>query len=290
MAPSEFPRKVIPMLSNSVAFCARRPRLERPIRDGMLLATIILGLVTAFGKNQIPDEGEIYSQYVSMRDGVKLAVDVYLPERGSDEARFPALLYYTRYWRSSENPSTGLRTSGLDSLDRFFLEHGYAVVKIDARGSGASFGTRLGEYSPPEVLDGYEIVEWVVNQRWSSGVVGAYGTSYTGTTAELFCASGHPAVKAVIPGWSDFEVYSSPVRPYGLLASSFIKAWSDMVHQLDMNDVNAMGASVRRVDSDPDGSVLRAAVLDHRSNPNVYESAVKSEFRNQKFGSQYMKP
>jgi putative CocE/NonD family hydrolase len=121
-----------------------------------------------------------------MRDDVRLAVDVNLPPgRGLGDTH-PALLELTRYGRSSEDAETGKAIPSLGKLDQFFLDHGYAVVKVDVRGSGASFGTRPIEYGPEEVRDGYDLVEWVVRQSWSDGTVGAYGTSYTwGTTPSI---------------------------------------------------------------------------------------------------------
>jgi len=161
---------------------------------------------------------EISSFYVSARDGTRLAVDVALPGDREPEARLPTLIELTRYWRASENPATGEPYPALDVWDQAFLAQGYAVVQVDVRGTGASFGTRDVEYGPQEVRDGWDIVEWIVNQPWSDGKVGAYGTSYTGTTAELLTATGHPAIKAVSPGWSDFDTWRSPARPYGLFA------------------------------------------------------------------------
>jgi putative CocE/NonD family hydrolase len=213
-----------------------------------------------------------------MRDGTRLAVDVYRPN-GRVSVRLPALLELTRYWRSSENPATGTPIPALRSLDRFFLAHDYAIVKVDVRGSGASFGSRDTEYGDEEVKDGYDVVEWVVNQPWSDGNVGAYGTSYTGTTAELLSAVGHPAVKAVIPGWSDLDVYVSPVRPYGLCASGFIQEWSAFVDRLDANETAQLGRSVRRVDADTDGSLLAAAVAEHAGNPDVFYGVQRAEYR-----------
>ena len=155
------------------------------------------------------------AHYVTVRDSVRLAVDVNLPPGREVGDAHPALLELTRYGRSGEEAGTGQPIPSLGPLDRFFLDHGYVVVKVDARGSGASFGTRPVEYGPEEVRDGYDVVEWVVQQSWSDGTVGAYGTSYSGTTAELLAAVDHPAVKAVVPGWSDFDMYESPARPYG---------------------------------------------------------------------------
>jgi putative CocE/NonD family hydrolase len=189
------------------------------------------------------------------------------------------LLEITRYWRSAVNPATGQVARALNRLDRFLLENDYAVIKVDVRGSGASFGTRPVEYGPQEVRDGYDVVEWVVSQAWSSGAVGAYGTSYTGTTAELLAGVKHPALRAVIPGWSDFDIYVSPVRPYGMLASSFISEWSRFVGWLDDNNTAALGASVSPVDEDTDGVLLAAALAEHAANPDVFRGVLDAEFR-----------
>jgi len=82
-----------------------------------------------------------HSIYLSAQDGTRLAADVYLPENHRPEERRPALLEITRYLRSTIR-ADGSPGSGLDGLDRFFLANGYALVKLDARGRGASFGTR----------------------------------------------------------------------------------------------------------------------------------------------------
>ena len=229
------------------------------------LAALIVACGPAQDQPPPADEG---SFYITAEDGIRLAADVYLPA-GEHDPPYPALLTLTRYRRGLEDPVTGEPRNTLSGLDRHFLDHGYALVKVDARGSGASFGTRPVEYGRQEVLDAYDVVEWVVSREWSDGTVGAYGTSYTGTTAELLAAVNHPAVKAVIPGWSDFDAYPSPIRPYGLLARGFIETWGDLVGQMDDNDTEAMGAGVRRVDEDEDGSLLAAAVAEHAANPDV---------------------
>jgi putative CocE/NonD family hydrolase len=249
-----------------------------------LLPTISLAL-SLLASSACAGVGErSISQYIAAKDGTRLAVDVHLPDSQQASPTFPALLVYTRYWRSSEHPETGEPSSGLDRLDRYFLANGYAVVKADARGSGASFGTRPTEYGKQEVRDAWDIIDWIVAQPWSDGNVGAYGTSYTGTTAELVAAVQHPALKAVIPGWSDFDDYLSPSRPYGLVASSFIRAWSDYVGWQDENNVEALGESVRRVDEDEDGGLLAAAIADHAANPDVFQVVSASEFRDDEYG------
>lgn len=230
-----------------------------------------------------PAQPEFSAHYLTTEDGTRLAADVYLPTE-DHEPPYPALLTLTRYRRGLEDPETGERINTLSGLDSHFLANGYALVKVDARGSGASFGVRPVEYGRQEVLDAYDVVDWVASREWSDGTVGAYGTSYTGTTAELLAAVNHPAVKAVIPGWSDFDAYPSPVRPYGLLARGFIETWGDLVGQMDDNDGEGLDVSVGRVDEDEDGSLLAAAVAEHAANPDVFQAVLATEYRDDMVG------
>ncbi|MEO1260774.1 MAG: CocE/NonD family hydrolase [Bacteroidota bacterium] len=220
------------------------------------------------------------SYYVPALNGTRLAVDVHFPGNFK-KGKLPALLEFTRYWRSRENPDTGEPVPSLRNRDSLFLENNYILVKIDVRGTGASYGRRPGEYSPTEVKDAKYIVEWVVDQPWSDGSVGAYGTSYSGTTAELLCATGHEAVKAVVPGWSDFDIYESPGRPYGMVATSFVAEWSKVVGWLDSNNTDILKMSVRRVND----QFPVEAIAEHAHNPDVFENAIQAKYKDsKKFG------
>lgn len=215
------------------------------------------------------------SHFVRMDDGVNLAVDVHLPQ-GYKEGGLPVLIQFERYWRSSTTPKTKNQKPSLYGREKYFNENGYAIVIVDTRGSGASFGTRLSEYSPQEVMDAKTVLDWVVAQPWSNGNIGSYGTSYTGTTAELVCATKHSSIKAVIPGWSDFDIYRSPVRPYGLLASSFIRKWGLYVKLLDRNRSLLLRSSIYPVHKDS----LKPALKEHKHNLDVNEYVTRGEFRN----------
>ncbi len=223
-----------------------------------------------------------HSLYITMKDGVKLAADVHLPEDLAADDKVPALLYQTRYWRSYRSQAAGMENSLLTAIDKLFLINGYAVVKVDVRGTGASYGFRKVEYGPVEVLDGYDIVEWIVQQPWSNGKVGSYGISYTGTTAEFLSANEHPAVKAAILGWSDFDAYKSPVKPYGMQSDGFLKKWSQFIDLLDDN--NLEGRSVRPVDADRSGAMSSDAVAQHSENVDVYKAFSPITFRDQSPG------
>lgn len=254
-------------------------------RQLLTLAFVLALLAAPLFSQASSGLAETSSIYIPMRDGTRLAIDIHLPAKRPPDDKLPCLIEQTRYWRSSENPKTGQPNPSLNALDRYFLEHGYALVKVDVRGTGASFGSRQIEYGRQEVRDGHDVVDWIVKQPWSSGKVGAYGTSYTGTTAELLAAVRHPAVQAVIPGWSDFDTYRSPARPYGLLTEALIPEWSQLVGWLDSNQASNLGAGVKRVDADRDGALLAQAVAEHASNPDVYQAMKALVFRDQKMGS-----
>src|SRR4051812_38645122 len=73
------------------------------------------------------------SQYVPMRDGVRIAVDVWLPSPRTAADRLPTVMRATRYWRDRTEQQLGEA--------RPLTTAGYALVVVDVRGSGASFGS-----------------------------------------------------------------------------------------------------------------------------------------------------
>lgn len=240
----------------------------------ILTICVLFSLLSA-GKAQT-----ISSHFVKMEDGVNLALDVYLPANYV-EGKLPTLVQFERYWRSSVSLKEKDSLPKLYGLSKYFSDNGYVIVVVDTRGSGASFGTRVSEYSVQEVMDAGKVLDWIVAQPWSDGKIGSYGTSYTGTTAELLCATKHPALKAVIPGWSDFDVYRSPVRPYGLLASSFIKKWGFYVRLSDLNRKLILRSSVYPVNEDS----LKSALKEHKGNMKVYPATKENAFRTSNKGT-----
>src|SRR5258708_29642830 len=110
------------------------------------------------------------SRYVTMRDGVKIAVDLYLPKDLKPGEKIPTILRQTRYYRANRlhQPVDWFWNDPVDKWVRGFVSHGYAFVARDVRGSGASFGTRTQEWSPDEIRDGAQIVDWIIQQPWSN--------------------------------------------------------------------------------------------------------------------------
>jgi putative CocE/NonD family hydrolase len=181
------------------------------------------------------------SLYLTMRDGVRIAVDVYLPRQPRD-GKTPAVLHQTRYQRGvimhapfDRVVKTWIADSARKSRE-FFVKNGYAWIDVDARGSGASFGNRPCPWYEEEVRDGADIVDWIIRQPWSNGAVGATGISYTGTTAEMLLVNRHPAVKAAIPRFSLFDVFTDVAFPGGMHQFYFTKYWGRMNKGFDRND------------------------------------------------------
>lgn len=187
------------------------------------------------------------SLYLTMRDGVKIAIDVVLPKNLPFTAKIPALMIQTRYWRASEMRVPFKWFQKPDQFLLFFTRYGYAVILVDVRGTGASFGTRPYPWTKDEIMDGSEIADWIVSQPWSNGKIGGIGISYVGATAELLATTNNPAVKAVIPKFSQFDCYTDIPFPGGLFNEWFIKQWARMNQLLDENNAKGMIAHISQL-------------------------------------------
>jgi putative CocE/NonD family hydrolase len=228
------------------------------------------------------------SFYVDMRDGVPIAVDLYLPAGAGEGARVPALLRMTRYWRAVRfRALVRPLVDEPSELARAFLDAGYAWLDVDVRGSGASGGVQASLWSDDEVRDGAELVDWIVRQPWSSGLVGALGDSYDGTAAELLLANRHPAVRAVAPRFALFDGYTDIGYPGGLHLFWFTKTWGRFNDAIDRGALFAAFpawvpifiSGPRPIDA-PDGAErVREAQRAHEQNFDVHAEALATPFR-----------
>lgn len=213
---------------------------------------------------------------IPMRDGFRLAADVYLPANRLEDERFPTLLEQTRYFRSYRRTDSTLDALVGPPLGLIaFVEAGYAVVVVDVRGTGASFGSRSAEFSPAEVQDGGDVATWIASQPWSNGMVGSTGVSYPGTTAEFLGTLNHPAVKAIAPRFSLTDLYADVTHPGGIFLEPFFRTWETMVRRLDANEVTpaqrALTTGVRPVADGAEGEMLLAeAIRDHQANQYLF--------------------
>jgi putative CocE/NonD family hydrolase len=228
----------------------------------------------AFGSCGLSVEGPyeaapVRSLHVPMRDGVRIALDIVRPEGLPEGTRIPTVLTMTRYWRAWEG-------DGANTLQRFFAGHGYAVVWGDSRGTGASFGVWPHHRSRDETLDFSEIMDWIVAQPWSDGTVGGWGTSYTANTNDWFAEVNHPAFKAGISRFPDYDPYADLYFPGGVPNAYMGSNWGERVKEMDLNVPRSRGSGppvgVKPVDEDAGGSLLAEAVAARRDVPSVWES------------------
>lgn len=154
---------------------------------------------------------------IPMSDGVHLNAEILLPEEGS---KFPVLLNMTPY-----GPATYFST---------YLDHGYAHVNVDIRGTGGSGGA-LCIFCDREQQDVYDVVEWVARQKWSNGKVGMYGGSYQGITPILGASKQPPHLEAIVPAVTYADAYRDIVWHNGIYNIDFVAQWLTAQTALSMS-------------------------------------------------------
>jgi len=225
------------------------------------------------------------SLYLEMPDGVKLAVDVYVPEGERPEGGFPAILHLTPYYRrfALKTGAAG-STEACPNAAKFrdsFVTRGYAMVVVDVRGTGASFGTRDSFRSPREREDFRTIMDWVVAQEWSDGCLGATGISYVGAAADFAATTGHPGLKAIAPISAVWDTYLDHYYPGGLLLTNLSGAYDELMQALDFDKREAMRNYVyfadpnlegpAPVDDDSNRALLAGAISEHAANVSIVD-------------------
>ncbi|PCC74469.1 hypothetical protein SAMN02745121_06727 [Nannocystis exedens] len=256
-----------------MSLSAKNPAPLRPLVPSTLLAATCLAGCVRDSAPEPLGPGR-HSVYVTAADGTRLAADVWLPEGARGQV--PTLLRLTRYWRATEYLGDGAAADREEQLAQLYVSQGLAVVAVDARGTGASFGVSTGPWNADERDDGAAVLDWIVDQPWSNGQVVGLGVSYEGNTAALLAASGHPAVKAVVTRFYDHDPFAQLAFPGGIPNVGFMGAWSEFTAALDRNDACALArhegrtcperqaeiAGPRPVDPDD----LDAALAEHADN------------------------
>ncbi len=165
-----------------------------------------------------------------MRDGVKLSTDLYFPA-GLGTA--PVILIRTPYKKE------------LEELEgRYYARRGYVVAIQDVRGRFASEGP--WEPFVHEAKDGYDAIEWLARQPWSSGKVGTIGASYLGWVQWWAATLNPPHLAAMIPNVSPPDPFHNLPFDNGAL-SLFAIHWVDMVESNATGDLSgAINAAISR--------------------------------------------
>ncbi|MBI3980088.1 MAG: CocE/NonD family hydrolase [Chloroflexi bacterium] len=150
-----------------------------------------------------------------MRDGVRLATDLYFPalEGAPVAGQFPTILGRTSY--DKESPQMWVRP-----VAEYFVPRGYVVALQDLRGRHQSEGT--GQYfhasNPTEGPDGYDTVEWIAAQPWSNGRVGTVGSSHGAIVQQIMALYRPPHLTAIWPDVGPTNYYAHMSREGGAMA------------------------------------------------------------------------
>ncbi|NLJ34812.1 MAG: CocE/NonD family hydrolase, partial [candidate division WS1 bacterium] len=147
---------------------------------------------------------------MSLRDGVRLATDLYFPALDDEkiDQRFPVVLTRTPYDKL-----------GRDTTGKWFAERGYVFAAQDVRGRYASEGV-FYPYAH-EGPDGYDTVEWLAQQPFCTGKVGTLGSSYGASVISALAALNPPHLAAIIHLFGPSSHYHCSMRNNGTLEMRF---------------------------------------------------------------------
>jgi hypothetical protein len=184
-------------------------------------------------KQKITDCGY---QYLTTRDGTKLALTVHPPPGLAGVAQipcseqppappggYPTLIEYSGYaYADPAGP-----TSGIAALANAM---GFAVVDVSMRGTGCSGGA-FDFFEPLQSLDGYDVIQTIAHQPWVlDHKVGMMGISYGGISQLFTAQTDPPALEAIAP-LSVLDTTATTLYPGGVLNTGFAVAWAKQRQQ-----------------------------------------------------------
>ena len=143
--------------------------------------------------------------WIPMADGVRLAVRLFLP----DERPAPAIVDAIPYRMDD------LTASYASESERLCEKGGFAVCRIDLRGTGSSEGIALDEYHPQEQADLCRAIAWLAERDWCTGRVGMYGMSWGGFNSIQVAMERPPALHAIVPIYATDDRYTDDVHYMG---------------------------------------------------------------------------
>ncbi|MFH1650665.1 MAG: CocE/NonD family hydrolase [Chloroflexota bacterium] len=165
---------------------------------------------------------------VPMRDGVKLAVDIYRPEK---DGKYPAILSISPYIKEIQQEPPELSHSIEAGATGFFVPRGYVHVIASIRGTGFS----QGQYcflGTKEQEDSYDLVEGIASQPWCTGNVGMIGDSYFAWSQYYTAAQQPPHLRCIAPFDGGTDIYRDLCYQGGIFFQFFVSLWGvDLIRQ-----------------------------------------------------------
>jgi predicted acyl esterase len=169
--------------------------------------------------------------WVTMRDGVRLSINVFRPDA---EGQFPALLSMSGYGKEEQElllPPQPLARSAVwdgnieagDTTE--LVPRGYVHVIGDVRGIGSSEGEYIGGTPMREAEDAHDVVEWLARQPWCDGNVGMAGYSYYGMIQLKTAIQQPPHLKAIFPSHLSEDQYRDMAYNGGIVSLFLYGIW-----------------------------------------------------------------
>ncbi|WP_108610650.1 CocE/NonD family hydrolase [Aminobacter sp. MSH1] len=189
---------------------------------------------------------------IQMKDGAILYCNVFRPNRAG---KFPPIISFSPYGKDSDvavdfkrywdfvlqdhpdvasNGSTGKYLTWEVPDPERWVPDGYAIVVVDARGTGKSPGY-YDLMSALETRDVYDVVEWSAKQAWSNGRVGMLGVSYLAIKQWQVAALQPPSLAAIVPWEGLFDHYRDNLRHGGIFSSFFQRLLWDTQITINQN-------------------------------------------------------
>jgi putative CocE/NonD family hydrolase len=209
------------------------------VRDGYedLMKAAVTDPLLSTAKYDVVEERNVM---VPMRDGVKLATDIFRPK---DEAKAPVIFIRTPYKKDM-----------VELESRYFARRGYACAVQDCRGRFSSQGVWEPFVNEPQ--DGHDAIEWLAAQPWSTGKVGMIGGSYVGWV-QWWAAREKPAhLITIIPNVSPPDPFYNIPYEYGVFFTLGAIWWADILESEATADLS--GAAIGRIGEKKYGTLLRS--------------------------------
>lgn len=164
---------------------------------------------------------------IPMRDGIKLATNIYRPKA---EGKFPIILSRTPYKKEMAELQA-----------RYYTRRGYVFAVQDCRGRFSSPG--IWEPFVDEPRDGHDAIEWLASQPWSNGKVGMIGGSYVGWVQWWAARERPPHLVTIIPNVSPLDPFYNIPYEYGVFFILGAIWWADILETEATADLSGVAMS-----------------------------------------------
>lgn len=144
---------------------------------------------------------------ILLSDATELAVSHYVPITAASDAKFPVILELLPYRKDD------LSLGWSHSYNDFFARKGFALARVDVRGTGSSGGlVPEREYSDTEIEDAIEVIAALSELPWSNGKVAMWGISWGGFNAVQVALRNPPHLEAILAAHTSDDLFKNDVH------------------------------------------------------------------------------